>query len=269
MSFSIAGKTAVVTGAANGVGLSVARHFVQAGANVMFADMDEDRLAEEIGDNNDENGTAHYFAGDLREKLTVANLLSATIDRFDRVDILINASRQMLTSDPLNADDDGVIELMNQNLMTSLRVSQVFAKRMIKQASKEDDTDVPAGSIVNLSSIAARRAQPELLAYSISSAAVDQMTRSMAVALAPHRIRVNAVSLGSVMSASLKSQIKENEDLRGEILDATPLSRIASPSELAEAAQFLASDGSGFMTGQILTVDGGRSLLDAAEAPAH
>ena len=269
MSFSIAGKTAVVTGAANGVGLSVARHFVKAGANVMFADMDEDRLAEEIGDNNDDNGTAHYFAGDLREKLTVANLLSATIDRFDRVDILVNASRQMLTSDPLNADDDGVVELMNQNLMTSLRVSQVFAKRMIKQAAKAEDIDAPAGSIVNLSSIAARRAQPELLAYSISSAAVDQMTRSMAVALAPHRIRVNAVSLGSVMSASLKSQIKEHEEFRDTIIDATPLSRIASPTELADVAQFLASDGSGFMTGQILTVDGGRSLLDAAEAPAH
>lgn len=269
MSFSIAGKTAVVTGAANGVGLSVARHFVQAGANVMFADMDEDRLADEIGDNNGEDGTAHYFSGDLREKLTVANLLSATIDRFDRVDILINASRQMITSDPLNADDDGVTTLINQNLMTSLRVTQVFAKRMIKQAKNDDDSSVPAGSIVNLSSIAAHRAQPELLAYSISSAAVDQMTRSMAVALAPHRIRVNAVALGSVMSASLKSQIKENEELREEIIGATPLSRIASPSELAEAAQFLSSDGSGFMTGQILTVDGGRSLLDAAEAPAH
>ncbi|CAN0606290.1 unnamed protein product [Ectocarpus sp. 12 AP-2014] len=95
------------------------------------------------------------------------------------------------------------------------------------------------------------------------------MTRSMAVALAPKRIRVNAVSLGSVMSASLKSHIKEHEAFRGEILDATPLSRIASPAELADVVQFLASDGSGFMTGQILTVDGGRSLLDAAEAPAH
>ena len=175
----------------------------------------------------------------------------------------------MLKSDPLNADDDGVLELLEQNLMTSLRVTQIFAKRMIKQAKKEDNIDQPAGSIVNLSSIAARRTQPELLAYSISSAAVDQMTRSMAVALAPHRIRVNAVSFGSVMSASLKSQIKENAELREQIIDATPLSRIASPSELAEAAQFLVSEGAGFMTGQILTVDGGRTLLDAAETPAH
>ena len=89
MSFSIAGKTAVVTGAANGVGLSIARHFLSAGANVMFADMDEARLLDEVGD-TDEDGTCACFVGDLREKLTVANLLSATIDRFDRVDILVN-----------------------------------------------------------------------------------------------------------------------------------------------------------------------------------
>lgn len=270
MSFSIAGKTAVVTGAANGVGLAIARHFVERGANVMFADMDEDRLAEELGNvEEDDSQTTAYFAGDLREKLTVANLLSATIDRFERADILVNASRQMLSSDPLNPDDDGVVELVNQNLMTSLRVTQIFAKRMIKQAKRTENADVPAGSIINLSSIAARRTQPELLAYSVSSAALDQMTRSMAVALAPHRIRVNAIALGSVMSASLQGAIKEDEDLRDEIITSTPLHRIASASELAEVAQFLASDGAGFMTGQILTVDGGRTLVDAAEAPAH
>ncbi len=105
MSFSIAGRTAVVTGAANGVGLAIARHFVEKGARVMFADMDEAKLIEEIGQvSQDEDGDVAYYAGDLREKLNVANLLSATIDRFDRADILINASRQMLASDPLNPD---------------------------------------------------------------------------------------------------------------------------------------------------------------------
>ena len=269
MSFSIAGKTAVVTGAANGVGLAIARHFVARGANVMFADMDEERLVAEIGDiEDDDEGTTGYFAGDLREKLSVANLLSATLDRFDRVDILVNGSRQMLAADPLNADDDAVTTLLNQNLMTSLRLCQIFSKRMIKQA-EETEVEGPAGSVINLSSIAARRTQPHLLAYSVSSAAVDQLTRSMAVALAPHRIRVNAIALGSVMSASLKGALAEHEEFRDEILDSTPLNRIAAPSELAEVAQFLASNGSGFMTGQILTVDGGRTLVDAVDAPAH
>ena len=87
MSFSIAGKTAIVTGAANGVGLAIARHFLEQNANVVFADMDEARLVKEIGEEAaKDDSKARYFAGDLREKLTVANLLSATMDAFDRVD---------------------------------------------------------------------------------------------------------------------------------------------------------------------------------------
>ncbi|MEM8730874.1 MAG: SDR family oxidoreductase [Pseudomonadota bacterium] len=266
MSFSISGKTAIVTGAANGIGLAIGRLFVEKGANVMFADMDEKRLKDELG-KADEAENLRYFAGDLRERLTIANLLSATIDAFDDVDILVNGARQVVPSDPLDPDDDSVMALLNQNLMPSLRLSQVVANRMIKQSDPEDER--PAGSIINLSSIAARRTHPDLMAYSVASAALDQMTRSLGVALAPSRIRVNAVAFGSVMSASLKSTLKDNREYRRDIEDHTPLSRIAAPTELAEAVQFLASDAAGFMTGQILTVDGGRTLLDPVAAPAH
>ena len=100
MSFSIAGKTAIVTGSANGIGLAIARHFQDKGANVMFADMDEERLEAEVGDEARAEGSVRMFTGDLREKLTIANLLSATMDAFDRVDILVNASRMMKISDP-------------------------------------------------------------------------------------------------------------------------------------------------------------------------
>lgn len=266
MGFSIEGKTAIVTGAANGIGLAIGRHFIDKGANVVFADMDEAKLAAEIGETPDD-GPARYFAGDLRERLTLANLLSATLDAFDRVDILVNGSRQILPSDPLDMDDDTVEQLLQQNLLTSLRLSQLVAKRMIKQG--EDQEEGQLGAIVNVSSIAARRTHPELLAYSVSTAALDQMTRSLAVALAPHRIRVNGVAFGSVMSASLKGALKENREFRSEIEDNTPLGRIASPGELAEATQFLASEGAGFVTGQIMTVDGGRTLVDPVTAPAH
>lgn len=266
MSLSVAGKTAIVTGAANGVGLAIARHFVDKGANVMFADMDEDGLHRELGE-IDEAGPIRFFAGDLREKLTLANLLSATIDAFERVDVLVNASRQVVRSDPLNPDDDAVETLMQQNLMTSLRLSQVVAKRMIKQAEGEEEGAV--GSIINLSSILATRTHPELMAISISNAALEQMTRALAVALAGERIRVNAVAMGSVMSASMQEKLKSIPDYREVIEKGTPLGRIASAGELAETVQFLASDGSGFMTGQVLTVDGGRTLLDPVTVPAH
>ena len=267
MSFSIEGKTAIVTGAANGVGLAIARHFVDQGANVMFADMDEARLSHECGEISEEDGNIRYFAGDLRERLTLANLLSATIDAFDRVDILINGSRQVLPSDPLDLDDTSFETLMMQNVTNTYRLSQMVAKRMIKQADGKEEGQ--AGAIINLSSIAARRTQPKLLSYSVSTAALDQLTRSMAVAFAEHRIRVNSVALGSVMSASLKDALKEHDEYRDEIEENTPLGRIAGPSELAEAVQFLSSEGAGFVTGQIMTIDGGRTLLDPVGAPAH
>ena len=267
MSFSIEGKTAIVTGAANGVGLAIARHFVDQGANVMFADMDEARLSHECGEIPEDDGNIRYFAGDLRERLTLANLLSATIDAFDRVDILINGSRQVLPSDPLDLDDTTLERLMLQNVTNTFRLSQIVAKRMIKQAAGKEDGQ--AGAIVNVSSIAARRTQPELLAFSVSMAALDQLTRSLAVSMAEHRIRVNSVALGSVMSASLKQSLKDNDGYREAIEENTPLARIASPAELAQAVQFLSCESAGFVTGQIMTIDGGRTLLDPVNAPAH
>jgi 7-alpha-hydroxysteroid dehydrogenase len=161
-----------------------------------------------------------------------------------------------------------VEDLLEQNLLTSLRLSQMAAKRMIQKAEKTGAEGM-IGSIINLSSLSALRTQPQLLGYSISCAAVEQMTRSLAVALAPRGIRVNAIAFASVMSASLQAALKENPEWRESIEAGTPLARIASADELAETAHFLASDASGFMTGQVLTLDGGRGLLDVVAAPAH
>lgn len=268
MSFSVEGKTAIVTGAAHGIGFAIARNLLAAGANVMFADMDERRLKEELADEA-ENPKIAYFAGDLREKLTLANLMSATLDSFERLDILVNACRQVISVDPMDPLDEAIESQMQQNLMISVRLSQLAAKQMIAQDEEDDTSDRLAGSIVNLSSIAAHRARPELLAFSVSTAALEQFTRTLALALAPKRIRVNAVAFGSVMSSSLQTVLKDHADYRTEILSNTPMSRIASATEAAETVRFLASDGSGFMTGQILTVDGGRSLIDPVSAPAH
>lgn len=270
MSFAISGKTAIVTGAANGIGLAIARHFVAQGANVMFVDMDEARLVEEVGEAaGQEDSGIRLFVGDLRKKLTLANLLSATIDAFDRVDILVNASRQLTTTDLLSPEDESLDELLQQNLVTSYRLSQVVARKMIAQAAKADGEGGQAGAIINLSSIACGHSHPDLLGYSVSIAALEQMTRSMALALGPKGVRVNAIAFGSVMSRSLQEAMKEHTELRENVIRETPLGRIAGATELVDTAQYLASDASGFVTGQILTVDGGRSLVDTVDAPWH
>ncbi|MDD7972550.1 SDR family NAD(P)-dependent oxidoreductase [Roseinatronobacter alkalisoli] len=273
MSYSIAGKTAIITGAANGVGLAIAHHFVDQGANVVLADRDETRLKAEVARMSRSDERAIFFAGDLRERLTLANLISATVDTFDKIDILVNATRQCASCDPLDDQSDAVEQSLQQNLLASLKLSQLVAKRMLFQAEAEGvtggDRRNAIGSIINMSSIAARRSQPELMAYSIASAALDQMTRAMAVALAGRRIRVNGVALGSVMSANLKDKIDTNEDYRERIVQQTPMRRIGAASEAAEAVQFLASDAAAFMTGQIITIDGGRTLMDPVSVPAH
>ena len=125
MSLSIQGKTAIVTGAANGLGLAIARHFIDRGANVMFADIDEARLEAEVGDEAKGEGPLRMFAGDLCQKLTISNLLSATMDAFGRIDILVNAARQIALSDPLSPGGDNVEALFKQNVMTGLRLSQI------------------------------------------------------------------------------------------------------------------------------------------------
>lgn len=267
MQFSIAGKTAIVTGAANGVGHAIGQGFLDAGANVVFADIDEERLMQEFGEHT-EGASFRYFAGDLREKLTIANLLSTTLDAFERIDILVNASRQVQPTDPLSAEDKSLQLMLDQNMMAGFRLSQAVARKMCEQ-SKEEGREAVAGSIINLSSIADVRVHPELLGYSVSIAALNQMTRALAVSLAEKHVRVNAVAFGSLLSASLQAQLKENPEFREEIISRTPMGRIANADELVGAVQFLASDASSFMTGQILTVDGGRTLVDSVLASVH
>ena len=268
MGISLEGRCAIVTGAANGVGLAIARRFVSAGAKVVLSDMDEENLIHETQSLKDTGGKALAFCGDLRQKLTIKNLLAFAIDNFNAVDILVNGSRQVLKSDPLKADEDAFEQLMHQNVTVNLRLSQAVARRMVNQSKGAEPGSI-IGKIVNLSSIAATRTQPDILSYSVSSAALDQMTRSMAVALANKGIRVNGVALGSVMSASLRDMMRENLDLHDLVIESTPLGRIGEAIEAADAVLYLASDYSNFVTGQIISVDGGRSLLDKMASAAY
>lgn len=262
MTPSIQGKTAIVTGAAHGIGLAIGQLFLERGANVVFADSDEKALYAELADYDLETGPARAYSADMSSRLAQANLLSATLDAFDRVDILVNAHRLVKPTDPLDAEPDDIEEMLRQNVMGALRLSQIVARRMIRQAEDVRDQS-QAGAIVNMTTLAGIRPAPALMGYSIACAAQEQVTKVLALTLAPHRIRVNGVAFGSVMSHELKGALRADQGLRQRMVEGTPLGRIAGPEELAETVFYLVGEGSRFVTGQILTVDGGRSLLDA------
>ena len=190
-----------------------------------------------------------------------------TIDEFDKIEILVNGFRQIELSEALNPEKDNFQKLFDLNFMVTLRLSQIVAKKMIIQ--KETDESKDCGCIINLSSIADRLILPESFSYSICSASVNQLTKSLAVALADKGIRVNAIALGSIMSTTLKEMIREDLDLHDQVKDATPLRRIGETDEAASAVLYLASSLSNFTTGQIITIDGGRTLTENIQVSAY
>ena len=267
MNYNLSGKTAIVTGASNGVGLSIAQLLCSAGANVVLADKNELPLNEETELLKKKGFKVIAFAGDLTKKLTLNNLVAATIDEFETIEILVNGFRQIGLSDALDPEKDNFQKLFDQNFMVSFRLSQIVAKKMISQKSMDDSKDI--GSIINLSSIADRLILPESFSYSICAASVNQLTKSLAVTLADKRIRVNAIAMGSIMSTTLKEMIREDLDSHDQVKEATPLKRIGETSEAASAVLYLASPLSSFTTGQIITIDGGRTLTENIKVSAY
>ena len=269
MSFSIKGLCVIITGAASGIGLAMARHFSSQGALVMMADHDKDKLQSEAEALGGVGDSLAIYAGDLREKLAQANLLSETLNAFDHVNLLLNTAVLVQPSHPLDTKKDNFDEMMQHNIYATLRLSQLVAKQMIEQNENLLHNEKSISSIINISSIASKRIHSDFLAYSISSSALNQMTRTLAISLAPMGIRVNGISIGSVMSPSLQEALREDDALRARLIEATPLGYIADASEVAKLAHFLASQNARFMTGQILTLDGGRSLNVSSSLGIH
>ncbi len=261
------GKTAIVTAAGEGIGLAIAKRMLEAGANVMLADSDEKVLGKAYDSLEDEANAARFHF-EQPDKLCIANLLAATIDRFEHVDILVNGPQAAdALAHFLDLGVDDFDTALREHVRGVFGLSQYFARKLVQQGEAEGAPN--GGAIVNITSIAAQRTVPDLLAYSVPCAALDQLTRSMAAGLAPHGIRVNAVAIGAIMTGRLRAMLRENEELREALVRTTPLGRIAEVEEAAEVALFLATEQASYVTGQILPVDGGRTILDPLAAPVR
>jgi len=248
MSERLQGKTALVTGGSSGNGRAIARRFAEEGANVTVADVREDpRMGGEPTHElvEREGGAAQFVECDVSSVADLRAAVDATVEAFGSLDVMVNnagVERQL----PLEqATEEDYEWLMDINLKGVYFGSQAAVEVMSEQAE--------GGSIVNMSSIAGIRGLANSSLYCTSKGGVTNLTRQLAVEHGPEGIRVNALNPGFIETA----MTMEDGETAGGILDQTPLGRAGQPDEVADAAIFLASDESSFVTGHNLVLDGG------------
>ncbi|MFI0842484.1 SDR family NAD(P)-dependent oxidoreductase [Mesorhizobium sp. IMUNJ 23232] len=250
------GKVAIVTGAAGGIGFAIARRFLQEGCKVMIADIDMARGGKAERDLSG-FGEARFCKTDVGKRLDVHNLVAAALEGFGDIDILVNNAGIVHGEAFLDLSEEDFDRVLHVNLKGSFLAGQAVARYMVDKVKGGGSP----GSIVNMSSINAVVAIPDQVAYSVSKGGVNQLTRVMALALAPHGIRVNAIGPGSIATDMLAAT-NSDAGARNRLLSRTPLGRIGNPDEIAAIAAFLASDEASYVTGQTLYADGGRLALN-------
>ena len=206
---------------------------------------------------------------DVADKLSVANLMAETRSAFDRLDILINNAAQVRGGDILELSVDDFDKVMGVNLRGAFLVARAAAKQMVEQIEDEQTRAEDCRkryAIVNMSSVNARVAIPDQLAYVASKGALNQMTKAMALSLAPWGVRVNAVGPGSINTDILKA-VADDKQAMNRIKSRTPMLRLGDPDEIAGVTWFLASKDSSYITGECIYADGGRLALNYVVRP--
>ena len=255
------GKVAIVTGGARGIGRAIVERYLREGARVVVADVDE-KAGEACERELEALGNVKFVATDVGNRLDVHNLVAATLDAFGDIDILVNNAGIVHGADFLDIEEADFDRVMRVNLKGAFLCGQAVARHFVEKvkAGKEP------GVIVNMSSINDTFALPNQVPDSVSKGGVSQLTKVMALSLAPYGIRSNAIGPGSIMTDML-STVVNDKDAKKKILSRTPLGRIGEPSEIASVAVFLASDDASYVTGQTVYADGGRLPLNYTVKP--
>ena len=253
----LSGKVAIVTGAGQGIGRACAIRLAAEGARVIVADINDKTSAETVAAIVEDGGTARFVQANVSQRLDVLNLLASALESHGRVDVMV-ANAGIVDDVPfLELDESEFDRVIAVNLKGAFLCAQAAARQMVKQVEQGQ----PPGAIVNMSSINAQFGLPDHVAYSVSKGGIMQLTKSMAVALAPYGIRVNAVGPGTIETPLLAGVVKDAA-FREKVLSRTPLGRFGRPEEIAGIAAWLASSQASYITGETIYADGGRLGLN-------
>lgn len=249
-------QTVVVTGATSGIGRATALRFARDGAAVLALGRKATALADVAQQVTAAKGRCVTLEIDLTTESAPRTIVDAAISAFGGVTTLVNAAGIIANGTVEHTTDSAWDEMLDINLRVPFRLMRAFTPSLI--ASR--------GSVVNVSSVTGLRAFPNVLAYCVSKAGVDQLTRCAALEMAPHGVRVNAVNPGVVVT-NLHRRSGMNEDNYGKFLERSkethPLGRPGDAQEIADLIWFLASDRAGWITGETISIDGGRHLTCA------
>ncbi len=241
----LAGKTAVVTGAARGIGREIAERLAGAGAAVAMVDLVEDAIVQAASEVSGSGRTARGYACNVSSFDDVAALGERIVGDFERVDVLVNNAG--ITRDKLflrmSADDWG--QVIAVNLTGAFNVTKALAPVMLKQRG---------GSIINIASVVGQVGNAGQANYAASKAGLIGLTKSLAREFASRGVRVNAVAPGFIRTAMTDAL---TEEVQNQMKQAIPLGRMGEPADVADIVMFLASSLAGYVTGQVINCDGG------------
>jgi len=246
-SFDLSGSCAVVIGGTSGLGREIALGLASAGADVVASSRRVDQV-DEIALQIEQMGRRTLRkTSDVLQRETLVGLHAAVMEQFGCVDVLVNSAGITARLPTLDCPEETWRRIFDTNLLGTLRACQIFGATMLRQRK---------GSIINIASLASFVAFHEVAAYGASKAGVGALTRSLAIEFAADNVRVNAIAPG-IFPTALNEELLYSTARGREEISRTPMARFGRLEEVAGAAVFLASQASSFVTGEIITVDGG------------